>query len=159
MKPDKLIGQVLVIGNFSYNFIEKINNNPKVTFCDHLAPSTKAGFGRGNNQIINIKKLKKRYQKNSFDYIIINPQEIEKYQKYWLKDSIILGKNKIIIENYNQKIINKYQRYNVKIKKQTKNQLMIDVSQAKTTYFKEKKYQIIDFFEKIIDSISDFLSI
>ncbi len=156
----KLSGQVLVIGDFSTDFLDKLKNNKKITYSDHLnivkKDKQKQQIKKNRKEIISIFKLRKKYPKKSFDFIIIDWLSIGDYDKYWLRDTIYLCKGFVLIYNYNESIVRKYERYNVKIER--KKYLQVDVSQAKNRPIKEKFYFIQDFFEQIFNYISDFLT-
>ena len=86
----KLEGRVLIIGFDDVDLTDCINNNTNIIDCDSLNLNNKA---KGNGKLgktVNIKKLRKIYKKKKLDYIIVNMEAVEKYSKYFIKDSLYL---------------------------------------------------------------------
>ena len=117
---------------------------------------------KGKN--INIKKLRKEINKKSVDYLFCNMNEMINYYKHFIKDSIYMCNNKIYVY-FDKKIdkefiINKYNRYNVKIKEtEFKNGylLEIDSSKSKNKFLKDKIYFIKDTMYNIAEFIGNLL--
>lgn len=151
----KLFGRLLLIGTFDEKFLKNVSENNKITYCDHL------GEGEGVessffSEVVNIKKIRKRYKKKSFDFIVVNYDDIKNYTKYFVKDSIYLCNGLVYIENYDKSIIKKYKRYEVKIEE--KKELVIHVKNAKTKFVKDRVYYVYDTINNLLDYLSAFLS-
>ena len=127
-----------------------------------LKNKSKRKTNKGKN--INIKKLRKYINKNSVNYMFCNMNEMFKYYKYFIKDSIYLNKNKLYI--YGNKDIDKdlliknYSRYNTKVEcfeYKTGFILIIDNTNSKTNIFKDIIYIIKDTFYNIAEAIGSLL--
>ena len=125
---------------------------------------TKYKIKRMKNKKINIKKLRKLYNKKKVDYLLVNYEIIKKYMRYFIKDSVYINNNKLYLFGTSNKeiktIVKKYKRYNVLIKP-TENKeyfiLEIDNTNSKNNKIKDIFYFISDTFEVISDFIGDFL--
>lgn len=113
---------------------------------------------------IKIKKLRKYLNKKSVDYLFCNMNEMFKYYKYFIKDSIYLNNNKLYIyankEIDKELIINNYKRYNVEIEcTDYKNGyiIIVDNTQSKNNFFKDKIFFIKDTFYNIAEMIGNVL--
>lgn len=151
----KLFGRLLLIGIFDEKFLNKISENDKITYCHHLGE----GVGVESSffsEVVNIKKIRKRYKKKSFNFIIVNYKDIEDYIKYFVKDSIYLCNGLVYIDNYDKSIIKKYKRYDVKIEE--KKQLTVHVNQTKNKFINDKAYYVYDTINNLLDYLSAFLS-
>ena len=101
-KIKELKGNVLVI-SLDDKLIEAFNKNDKVNlyaiWSNNSGLSFKNDKKRRTNKgkTINIKKLRKYINKKSTDYIICNMNEIIKYYKYFIKDSIYLNNDLIYL--------------------------------------------------------------
>ncbi|NLM63427.1 MAG: hypothetical protein GX190_03850 [Mollicutes bacterium] len=154
----KLEGEILVIGFDYIEFEEVIQNNDKIIYCDFLNSEDK-NTGEGSfGKTINIKKLRSKYKKKKFDYILVNVTEVKEYLKYFIKDSIYLCKNKIYVFNSNEKVKHMYQRYNVDIKLKKDNYLDIDVRKASSNILFDSIYFIYDSLINLLDKIDDVLT-
>lgn len=156
----KLKGEVLIVG-FNYEEFEGlICNNKNISYCDFLNFTSKKNIKVKDGQVVNIRKLRKKYKTKKFNYIIVDINDIKDYLKYFIKDSIYLGKNKIYIFNFNENVLKMYERYDVTIKtKELKsdNYLDIDVSRATNKIIIDKLYFISDTLINLLDKISDIL--
>lgn len=147
-------GKLLAIG-VSNDIQKAINKNELITYCDVLNYSSKKGKDGKKGKLFNIKKLRKKYKKNKLDFIIVNYDEVKKFKKTFIKDSVYICSGNIYIINFNEDY-NKYNRYNTTIEK---NEIIkIDVSKAKTNAIKDKLYYFLDVCEDLVEYISDFLT-
>ena len=122
----KIKGNVLVIG-FDDELLDgfKRNNEVNLYSISSLKYSSNGNGSRkskkvdNKGRVINIKKLRKYINKKSADYLFVNFEEVFKYYKYIIKDTIYLSNNLIYIYSSNNIdkdfIISRYKRYNVKI--------------------------------------------
>lgn len=160
---NKLSGKIIVIGTFDENLEQLISENKNILSCDHLTNESKKGNGKkGKIKNINIKKIKKKYKIKKHDFILCNVQDIIKYQKTFIKDSIYITKNEVYLfgkKDLIEEINEKYKRYTNEIEK---NRLKEGVILKVKTNFKPSKlkniyYYIYDTTLNIIDLISDIL--
>ena len=166
----KLSGSVLSIGLDDELNLELERNN-KIDELDEInIISKKSGSIKTNKKIkikskkINIKKLKKIYNKKKTNYIICNYEVIKKYMRYFIKDSVYINNKKLYLYGISVKevktIINKYKRYNVLIKpNENKDYFIIEIdnTNSKNHIFKDIFYFISDTIELISDLIGNFL--
>ncbi|MBQ2946768.1 MAG: hypothetical protein IJE04_02840 [Bacilli bacterium] len=166
----KIEGNVLVLC-LDDKLLDKFEKNNKVNlYAIYSSKNSSAIFSKNKKKqtnkgkTINIKKLRKYINKNSIDYLICNMDEIKEYYKYIIKDTIYLNKGTIYIYASNDIdkdfIINKYKRYNVKIKHNDyKNGyiLTIDNKNSKNNYFKDKLYFVKDTFYNIAEVIGNIM--
>jgi len=159
METKNAFGKILLLGEFSPQFLKQLSNKKDVSFCDHLQLSVKKKLGLridSKKEIVNIKKLRKKYRDKFFDNIFINYETVDQFDKYWVRDSIFLCQGKIYITNYNQRVIRKYARYNVKITKEES--LIVEAGDVKPSFFQKIKHYVQDSIEQLFDYISDFLT-
>lgn len=164
----KISGNVLIIGEISYKIEEAIEKNNNIINVDVLAEiKSKKGLNiKGPKQKkVKLKKLRKRFKKKRLDYVICNVNEIEKYIRFFVMDSIYMTKSKIycygVIDSYKiDDLLKKYNRYNVVINKNINENsfiIEIDTSKAKNNIFKDRLYRIKDFWANVIDILGDGL--
>lgn len=160
---NKLYGNIIIIGKFDEGLEKLVSENKKILSCDHLTNESGNGIGKkGKSKSINIKQLKKKYKKKKHDFILCNIEDIMKYQKTFVKDSIYIAKEKVYLfgkKDGLEKIKVKYERYTNKIEQlRLKEGIILSI----TTDFKPSKlkniyYYIYDTIMYIIDLISDIL--
>lgn len=161
-------GNVLAIC-LDNNLIEKFNKNNKVNLYS-IDSNKSSGLRKQNKKInnkgktIDIKHLRKYIKKNSVNILICNMNEMFKYYKYFIKDSIYLNNNKIYIYSTNEIdkdfIVKKYRRYNVNIDVNNyKNGfiIIIDNSKGKNNFVKDKVYFIKDTLYNLAEFIGNIL--
>ena len=136
-----------------------IDSNTSIVF---FKKKNKRRTNKGKN--INIKKLRKYINKKSVDYMFCNMNEMFSYYKYFIKDSIYLNNKKLYIyanENIDKELlINNYKRYNVNVEYiEYKNGfiLIIDNTNSKNNFIKDKLYFIKDTFYNIAEFIGNLL--
>lgn len=152
------------------NLIQKFDKNNKVNLYSIDSGKTSGIFGKqskkttNRGKTINIKRLRKYINKNSVDILICNMNEMFKYYKYFIKDSIYLNNNKIYIYATNEIdkefIIRKYKRYNVSINETDyKNGFIItiDNTKGKNKFIKDKLYFIKDTLYNLAELIGNIL--
>ena len=158
-------GDVLGIG-VDEKISEILEQNDRVLNCNLLnsfsKPNTTKEEKKQRLKKIRIKKLRKVFKKKKVDFIICNIEEIKKYMKTFVKDSVYINKNILYIynlndEEYKKEIIKKYNRYNTKIEEIDKTTLKIDNSNAKTNIIKDSFYLILDTLASLFNIISDLL--
>ncbi len=154
---DKLLN---IFDKNQYVNLFSINSNKK---NNEFKKSKKKIINREKS--INIKKLRKYINKKSINILICNMNEMIDYYKYFIKDSIYLNNGEIYIYSTNEIdkefIINKYNRYNVKITSiDYKNGYIIKVdnTNGKNIFFKDKFYFIKDSLYNIAEFIGNILA-
>lgn len=165
----KISGNVLVIG-LDDKLLDMFNKNNKVNLYSIYSNNSKGIFSKekkkktNKGKTINIKKLRKYFNKKSVDYLIYKEEEIIKYYKYIIKDTIYLNNNTIYIYSSNTTdkdfIISKYRRYNVEIElTEYKNGYIITINNknGKNNYFKDKIYFVKDSLYNLAEFIGNIL--
>lgn len=119
---------------------------------------------KNKSRKINIKKLKKIYNKKSVEYVVCNYEVIKKYFRYFISDSIYMNNNKLYLYGTSmediKEIKKKYKRYNTLIKVTDEKKyfiIEIDNKESKNNFFKDKLYFIVDTYNYLVDIIGDFL--
>lgn len=161
-------GDVLGIG-VDETISEILEQNERVLNCNLLNSFSKTENSKQEKKQrlkkIRIKKIRKVFKKKKVDFIICNIDEIKKYLKTFIKDSIYINKDLLYIyniedEELKKELIKKYKRYNVKIEELKDNKktiLKIDNKLSKTNIFKDTFYLIIDTLIQLLNIISDIL--
>ena len=165
----KIEGNIIGVG-LDPMLLDGFNKNKRVNVYTINRAKSKFGFGKSkkrttsSGRTINIKKLYKYFKKDTIDYIIGDIEEVNDYLKYFIRDSIYLCKKKIYL--YGNKdidielIIKRYKRYKLNIElKEFKDSylLIIDTSNKKINFIKNKLYFITDTLYNIVDFISNIL--
>ncbi len=161
----KLNGNLLAFEIDNKKIIDVIDSNNKITNCDLYNCWCEEDDSKGKSKRVFITSLRKRYKKKGNDYIIAFIDNMDKYFKTFIKDSIYINKKDIYLYTYNKEydldlIIKKYKRYNVNIEIiNLKNGciLKISTSNAKNNRIKDFYYYVYDLLIDIIDSITDIL--
>ena len=163
-----LSGNVLGIG-VDEKITELLEQNNLVTNCNLLNSYAKTKKTKTPKKQrlkkIRIKKLRKTFKKKKVDFIICNIEEIKKYTKTFIKDSIYINKDMLYIynikdEELKQELIKKYKRYSTIVEEIKDNKttiLKIDNKNSKTNIFKDTFYLIIDTSIQLFNIISDLL--
>lgn len=161
-------GNVLGIG-VDEKITKILEQNERVLNCNLLNSETKnekkTHEKKQRLKRIRIKNIRKIFKKKKVDFIICNTDEIRKYLKTFVKDSIYINKNMLYLynikdEDLKQELIKKYKRYNTKIEEIKDKDtiiLKIDNKEAKTNIFKDYMYLIIDTLIQLFNLISDLL--
>lgn len=161
-------GNVLGIG-VDEKISEILEQNDLVTNCNLLnsysKETNKKQTKKKKLKKIRIKKLRKVFKHKKVDFIICNTEEIKKYLKTFIKDSVYINKDMLYLynikdEELKQELIKKYRRYNTiveEIKDENTTILKIDNKNSKTNIFKDTLYLIIDTLTQLLNIISDLL--
>lgn len=116
-------------------------------------------------KVINIKKLKKEFKKETFDYILCDFETILPYFRSFVSNSILVSNKEVLVYvndiDYNLEEIDKrYSRYGCKVNSsKSKNEYLyiIDTNDIKTPFYKRFIYWIrdisYDFFEFVANII------
>lgn len=165
----KIKGNVLLIAcdDAFLKFLDSNNsvNLYSITKQDNKSAkkaSSKMKFNRSKN--INIKKLRKKINKKSVDFLFINIDEVRQYYKYIIKDTIYICNNIIYLYSNNKIskdfIIDKYNRYDTNIECTLYKDgylIKIDATKAHNKYIKDKIYFVKDTLYNIADTIGNIL--
>lgn len=167
----KIKGNVLAI-ELDNKLLEYFDSNNKINLYSIYSNSNKGkGFGKNSKKrqtnkgkSINIKRLRRYINKKSVDYLFCNFNEMMKYYKYIVKDSVYLTCNLIYVYANNdidkEFILNKYKRYNVNLDVTNYKIgyiIKIDTSNAKNNKLKDFLYFIGDTFYNLGETIGNIL--
>ncbi len=158
-----LKGNVIAIG-INDELSGLIFDNKNVIKFYSLDNSKEKNNSKGRSKIVNIRKLRKKFKKNKNDYLIANINELEKYLKYFIRDSIYITNKKVYLygklnSEKLSSLCSKYERYNLNIKlNKYKSYFILEInSKVKSNFFKDKFYFLIDSIDEIIDLITNIL--
>ena len=165
-----------ISGNFvsiglSYPTVESvIEKNPKIINGYILVfDGKKKGKGKKRtakkNKRISIKKLRKAFKKKSVDTILCNYEDIKKYMRFFVKDSVYINYGKLYIYGKKEEYVLDdlemfYNRYNTKINVTEYDSdflVEIDNSLSKNKFFKDKIYKIKDTVIYYVNIIGDLM--
>ena len=159
-------GNVLGIG-VNEKISEILEQNDRILNCNLLNSEVRiTQQGKKERQKkISVKKIRKIFKKKNVDFIICNIEEMKKYLKTFIRDSIYINKDILYIYNIKdnelkEDLIKKYKRYNTtieEIKDKDNIILKIDNKNSRTNKIKDIKYTIIDTFISLFNLISDLL--
>lgn len=165
----KTKGNILCIGLNDQDLLDTIDKNKNIIKCDILNNNfinKSKDISKGPKlKTIYIKNIKNVFKKKRINKIICDYNHIEKFLKTFVKDSIyITNENIVMYGKLNKEEVNKisylYGRYNIKsIIKGDKNYYIINfrVNNIKTNKIKDCYYMIKDTFVEIRDIITDLL--
>ena len=161
-------GNVLGIG-VDENISDILLNNELVLNCNLLNGNISGRKDKKTKKekklkTIKIKKIRKIFKHKKVDFILCNVEEIKKYLKTFISDSIYINKDMLYIYNVKdedvEEIEKKYKRYNTKIEKIKDGKttiLKIDNKNANTNFFKDHLYIIVDTLIQLFNIIGDLL--
>lgn len=168
-----LHGNLIVIGLEDSEINDMILHSATLNQCYFLDSNIKEKkekkekktYQLGKNKNIPLKKFRKTFKKKKTDAIICNLKNMEQYLNHFIKDSVYICKGKLYyygskrrIENSNLK--ERYQRYQVsfeEVELENSYVFIIDLSKAKTRWYKEWYYAVHDAIGRATDLIGDFL--
>lgn len=166
----EISGNVIVIGVREQHLLEVLEANEKVDLCYTLNADTeeetkKKRWGISREKTISIKKFRKVFKKKRIDNIICNIDDMEKYLKIFIKDSVYIGRGKIYyfgkIRKIDQAKLNDlYKNYKITYHEEKLKDgkiVEIDLKDAKTYRIKEIFYRIRDGISSAANLIGDYL--
>ena len=169
---EDLKGTFLSIG-LAYPTVEKVLEQNKKITCGYLLnfDGKKRGKGKDKDQVtgkmrkISIKKLRKTFKKKSVDTIMCYYQDIEKYMRFFVADSVYINCGKLYIYGKKKEFVLEdlkgyYDRYQTKIEITEYDEdflIEIDNTKAKNNWLKDKGYRIKDAITYYVNCIGDFL--
>ena len=161
-------GNVLGIG-VDKTITEILEQNERVLNCNllnsYMQETDTNKKSKKRLKKIKVKKIRKIFKRKKVDFIICNIEEIKKYLRTFIKDSVYINKDMLYIynikdEDLKEELIKKYKRYNIKIeeiKDDNTTILKIDNKESKNNILKDSIYLIIDSLLAFINIISDLL--
>lgn len=165
-----LSGNVITIGIDYKTVLDEIDKNEKIINLYSMQfngkkRSRKKEKGKKKGKIVSIKKIKKIFKKKRIDYIICNIEDVNRFLRTFIRDSVYINKTKLYIygskNNVDLELIEKrYNRYNVNINitEYDKDVLVeIDNTKAFNNFFKDIFYNVIDILYTIYNTIGDLL--
>lgn len=165
----EVTGKVLVIGLENKTVEQVIDKNENITELYTMKfngkKKTKDNRSGKRGKTISIKKIRKIFKKKRIDYIICNIEDINRFLRTFIRDSIYINKSKLYIygtkENLDSELIEKrYKRYNTSIIITEYNKellIEIDNTKAYNNKIKDMFYNICDIGYNIVNTIGDLL--
>lgn len=163
-------GNIITIGLENKTVLDELEKNTKINNLYSMQfngkkRSKKRERGKKKSKNVSIKKIRKIFKKKRMDYTICNIEDIERFLRTFIKDSIYISKKKLYIygnkNSMDVELIEKrYKRYNVTINiiEYTKEILIeIDTTKAYNNFFKDAFYNIVDILYSIYNTIGDLL--
>ena len=165
-------GNVLGICIEDGRILSRIRKNKDIVYHELERKKKISIFSKGkkvNNKkgkSVRIKKFRKLFKPKSIEYVIINLDDMLDYYKYMASNSIYICKKKIYVYGNSEyvtakDVAKKFERYtkNVeKIQDGTEYTVIVDCTNTKFKFFKEKFYIVIDTFCNLGDMISCILT-
>lgn len=165
----EISGNVLTIG-LEFPTVEQVlekNDNIKVSYemSFNGKKHGKNSKNGGKEKNISIKKIRKIFKKNKIDYIICNIEDVERFLRTFIRDSVYINKNKLYIYGNKKQmdlelLEKRYGRYNTKIEVlefEKEVLITIDSSESKINKYKDFLYNISDLGYSLINLIGDLL--
>ena len=158
-------GSVLGFGNISQKIIDSIDKNDNILEFTLLSgdSSVKGGSDRGASKKIPYHKIYKKFRKKNIASIIASYDELEKYKRRFISDSLCLAKQNVVVfvkdNNIDADIIKKrYDRYHQNcemINCRDGIVLIITKDKYKKNKLRDKFYLFINCIEDVINFIGD----
>lgn len=164
-----LSGKVLVIGLENKTALQVLDKNENIvelyTMNFNGKKKTKDKTRGRRGKTISIKKIRKVFKKKRIDYIICNIEDINKFLRTFIRDSVYINKTKLYIygnkDILDSELIEKrYKRYNTNIVITEYNQellIEIDNSNAYNNKIKDIFYNISDIGYDMLNVVGDLL--
>lgn len=163
-------GNIITIGLEYKTVINELDKNKQINnFYSMEFNGKKRSKNKEKNRkkrkTISIKKIRKIFKKKRIDYIICNSEDINRFLRTFIRDSVYINKKKLYIygnkKNIDFELIEKrYKRYNTTINITEYDQyflIEIDNTNAFNNFFKDLFYSIIDILYLIYNIIGDLL--
>lgn len=163
----KMTGNVVCVGVTNEDLLHTLSKNKKASVYTIDFTKRHGFFSRKKTKIadgrkVNIKKLRKTFRDKSVDTLIYDFNEMYDYFKYFISDSVTIGRGKVYIYGESRfidpkNLIKRYKRYGTKTLLEVDGDsflIVIDVENAKTNWFKDRFYLVVDTFHNIGDMIS-----
>lgn len=166
----EISGNVVTIGVDYKTVLDELDKNEKIVNLYSMQfngkkRSKKKEKGKKRDKLVSIKKIRKIFKKKKIDYIICNIEDINRFLRTFIRDSVYINKEKLYIygskNNIDLELIEKrYNRYNVTINitEYDKDVLVeIDNTKAFNNALKDIFYNIADILYSIYNAIGDLL--
>ncbi len=166
----EISGNVITIGVDYKTVLDELDKNEKIDNLYSMQfkgrkKSKKKEKSKKRDKIVSIKKIRKIFKKKRIDYIICNIEDINRFLRTFIRDSVYINKEKLYIygskNNIDLELIEKrYNRYNViiNVTEYDKEVLVeIDNTKAFNNSFKDIFYNIADILYSIYNTIGDLL--
>ena len=166
----EISGNVITIGIDYKTVLDELDKNEKIVNLYSMQfngkkRSKKKEKGKKRDKIVSIKKIRKIFKKKKIDYVICNIEDINRFLRTFIRDSVYINKEKLYIygskNNIDLELIEKrYNRYNVTINitEYDKDVLVeIDNTKAFNNALKDIFYNIVDILYSIYNAIGDLL--
>lgn len=163
----KITGNVVCVGVTNEEVLRVLSRNKKTSVFTIDFTKKFGFFSRKKTKLdkgrkVNIKKLRKTFRDKSVDAFIYDFNEMYDYFKYFISDSVMIGRGKVYIYGESRFVdpkllIKRYKRYGTEAFLEVDGDsflIIIDVEHAKTNWFKNKVYLVVDTFHNIGDMIS-----
>lgn len=162
-------GKVLVIGLENKTVEQVLDKNENIeelyTMKFNGKKKTKGKTKGKRGKTISIKKIRKIFKKKRIDYIICNIEDINKFLRTFIRDSVYINKTKLYIygtkDNLDSELIEKrYKRYNTNIVITEYNKellIEIDNTNAYNNKIKDIFYNMYDIGYNMVNMIGDLL--
>ncbi len=169
-----LKGSVLVIGfDDDSKFVKDLKSNKNLNIVYTLTSNIKGKNKKtkkkkkklNGERNIDIKKLKKEFRKQTFDYIICDFDTISPFFRSFIKNSILLAKEKVYLyiegtDYDHDQIFYRYERYGAKVfKSGVKEEYLfeIKVNNVKVPFYKSFGYWFKDIGYDFVEFIGNVL--
>lgn len=169
-----LKGSVLVIGfDDDSKFVKDLKSNKNLNIVYTLTSNIKGKNKKtkkkkkklNGERNIDIKKLKKEFRKQTFDYIICDFDTITPFFRSFIKNSILLAKEKVYLyvegtDYDHDQIFYRYERYGAKVfKSGVKEEYLfeIKVNNVKVPFYKSFGYWFKDIGYDFVEFIGNIL--
>ncbi len=169
-----LKGSVLVIGfDDDSKFVKDLKSNKNLNIVYTLTSNIKGKNKKtkkkkkklNGERNIDIKKLKKEFRKQTFDYIICDFDTISPFFRSFIKNSILLAKEKVYLyiegtDYDHDQIFYRYERYGAKVfKSGVKEEYLfeIKVNNVKVPFYKSFGYWFKDIGYDFVEFIGNIL--
>lgn len=163
----KFTGNVVCVGVTNDDLLMTLSKNKKASVYTIDFTKRHGFFSRkktktADGKKVNIKKLRKTFKDKSVDNLIFDFNEMYDYFKYFISDSVTIGRGKVYIYGESRfidpkNLIKRYKRYCTEAFLEVDGDsflIVIDVENAKTNWLKNKFYLVVDTFHNIGDMIS-----
>lgn len=163
-------GNVITIGLEYKTVLDELDKNEKIKELYSMQFNGKKKIknkekGKKRNKVVSIKKIRKIFKKKRIDYIICNIEDITRFLRTFIRDSVYINKSKLYIygskNNIDLELIEKrYNRYNVIINvTEYEKEVLVEIDNTKAfnKFFKDIFYNIIDILYSIYNIIGDLL--
>ncbi len=163
-------GNVITIGLEYKTVLDELDKNEKIKELYSMQFNGKKKIknkekGKKRNKVVSIKKIRKIFKKKRIDYIICNIEDINRFLRTFIRDSVYINKSKLYIygskNNIDLELIEKrYNRYNVIINvTEYEKEVLVEIDNTKAfnKLFKDIFYNIIDILYSIYNIIGDLL--